>query len=65
MPQKRPNLIRLHLARMLASMKLDETPYPVDICALSPYAVALVSNHLANPPEQGCRLICIHDVISG
>ncbi len=44
-------------------MKIDEAPYPVDMRPLSPYAAVLVTNHLANPPKQDCRLICIHDVI--
>jgi len=65
MAQKRPNLVRPYLARMSPAMKIDETPYPVDISPLHPYAVMLVTNHLANPPEQGWWLIYIHDVISG
>ncbi len=65
MLQKRPNLIRPHLARMSPVVKMHETPYPVDIRPLSPYAVVLVTNHLANPPKQGCGLLHIHDVIPG
>jgi hypothetical protein len=65
MPQEGPNLVRPHLPRMPPAVKMDEAFYPVDISQLSPYAVVLETNHLANPPEQGWWLICIHDVISG
>lgn len=52
-----------HLLRMPPVMKMDEAYYPVDISPLRPYAVVLVTSHLANPPKQGCGLLHIHDVV--